>query len=160
MSFADTFTFARPNAAPYRAANGRLATAAAGVARFDHLSDGTPMGLIVEAGAEMGQHDAVRLAAGVVPVPIGKPATVLHEIATADGDVSRRAHYTLTSVATVNACLAQIGLHRIVAVVAGFLPIRSGTVAYRRRRWTPPAIVVLADGTPVALRDGLQLLAG
>lgn len=160
MSFAGTFAFARPNAAGYRAANGRLATAAPNVPRFDHLSDGTPVGLIVEAGAEMGQHDAVRLAAGVVPVAIGMPATVLHEIATGDGEVIRRAHYTLASACTVNACLAQIGRHRIVAVVPGFLPIRSGTVAYRRRRWSPPAVVVLADGTPIALRDGLQLVAG
>ncbi len=160
MSFAATFSFARPKAAPYRAADGRTTVAAVDQPRFDHQSDGSAIGLLVEAGSEMGQHDAIRLRAGTIALDAGEKATVLHEIAAADGSIARRAHYTLAAASTVDACLAQIGRHRLIAVVAGFLPIRSRVVAYRGRRWTPPAIVVLADGTPISLRSGLQLLAG
>ncbi|MCP3735974.1 hypothetical protein M9979_13960 [Sphingomonas sp. RP10(2022)] len=159
MSFATTFTFARPNAAPYRAADGRMAIAAIDAPRLDHRPDGSPIGLLVEAGSEMGQHDAIRLRDGMISLDGGEKATVLHEVAGADGAIVRRAHYTRAAQATVNACLAQLGRHRLIAVVPGFLPIRSSTVAYRGRRWTPPAIVTLADGTPISLRVGLQLLA-
>lgn len=160
MTFAGTFTFARPNAAPYRAADGRTLVAAPGVPRFDHLSDGTALGLVVEAGSDMGQQDAVAVRPGAMAIVRGVKATVLHERMDVGGAIVRRAHYTLDATVTANACLAQLGRHRLLAVVEGFLPIRGAVVAYRGRRWSPPAVIVMADGTPISLRAGVQLLAG
>ncbi len=156
MKFADLFAFARPNAAPYRRADGSLVTAAIDAPRFDHDPGGVSLGLLVEAGAEMGQHDRVTLRA---PVAIEGATTVFHETINAAGAIVRRAHYTLNASATINACLAQVARHRAIGAVAGFLPIRAGVVAYKGKRWTPPAIITLADGRPIELAAGLRLLA-
>lgn len=155
MSFATAFAFSRPTSALYRRPDGSLTVAAPNGPRFDHDAGGVPLGLLVEAGAEMGQHDRVTLRA---PVAIDGAATVFHEIVDATG-LQRRAHYTLNVSGTVNACLAQIGHHRAIGAVAGFVPIRSGIVAYLGKRWSPPAIVTLANGQAVALANGLRLLA-
>lgn len=155
MSFAGQFIFGRPTAAPYRKSDGTLAVAAPDAARFDHDAGGVALGLLVEAGTEMGQHDRITLRA---PIAIEGAATVFHEIADATG-IQRRAHYTLDATATVNACLAQLGHHRAIGAVAGFVPIRSGIVAYQGKRWSPPTVVTLADGRAVTLANGLRLLA-
>jgi len=155
VSFAALFAFQRPSVAPYRKSDGTLSVAPADVPRFDHDAGGSPLGLLVEAGAEMGQHDSIALRA---PVPIEGAATVFHEVANADG-IQRRAHYTLNATATVNACLAQVCHHRAIGAVAGFVAIRSGVVAYQGKRWTPPAIVTLADGKAITLANGFRLLA-
>ena len=156
MSFATFFVFRRPRAAPYRRGDGTLTIAAVDVPRFDHERGGGARGLLVEAGSEMGQHDQVTLRA---PIAIEGPGTIFHEIEDSAGAVQRRAHYSLNTTATVAACLAQLGHHRTIGAVPGFVPIRSGAVAYKNKRWSPPTIVTLADGRAIALADGLLLLA-
>lgn len=157
MSFANVFRFGRPTVSNYRGPGGGRVQADVDVPRFDHDAGGAPIGLLVDLGSEMGQHDAVALAEAVVPAG---PATVLHETAGDDSVIVRRAHYTLDANITIDACLRQAGHHRSVGAVAGFVKIRDGVVPYRGKRWAPPAVIVLADGRAIGIDAATALLTG
>lgn len=157
MSFAGAFDFTRSVAAAYRDGNGSRQTAAIDTPRFDHERDGTPLGLLVEAGPQPGQRDRVALAAAVA---ISGPATVLHALRGADGVVVRRAYYTLGATATINACLKQAGHHVAIGAVPGYLPGRDGAVFYRRHSWAMPAVITTSAGVGVGTGDARPLLAG
>lgn len=149
--FADRFDFRRSRAATYRNANGAPALAAVDQPRFDHDATGQPIGLIVDAGPELGQQDRVMLRAAIA---IDGAATVLHAITRADGSIERHAYYTRDATATVQALLGVAARHRAIGAVAGFLP-RTGTVVrYRGRDWSAPGVIVTPAGAPIGTTTG------
>lgn len=146
--FADTFTFSRPVEAPVRDGRGNLATAAVDAPRFDHDEAGVRAGLLVSYLDTAGQADRCAVIAGDWEVE--GDATVLHEYAAADGTIVRRAFYTRSVRAMVNAVLMADCHHRIIGAVPGLLKNRDGFVRYRERQWALSAFL----GTGV---DGEQL---
>lgn len=131
--FAETFTFARPNAAAHRNAAGVVVSAAVNVARFDHEPDGTAKGLLIEGGADMGQQDVLVTAAGW-EVGVEK-AMVLHEYE-ADGEIKRAAFYTNQAKALADNCLASVAHHREIIVLDGWKRNRGGYVRFDGRNWS------------------------
>ena len=85
---------------------------------------------------------------------------MLHAIRRLDGQLVRRAHYTMLASATIDACLREAGWHRMIGAVPGFVAIRGGSVIYRNQRWSPPGVVVLADGRAIGVAEALPLLGG
>ncbi|RYY25230.1 MAG: hypothetical protein EOP62_14305 [Sphingomonadales bacterium] len=155
MTFATLFDFKRPHVADYRNANGAIVTAAIDAPRFDHDLAGSPIGLVVEPGPDLGQHDRVSLAAAIA---IDGPATVFQAITLPDGSTLRRAVYTRDVTATVNALLRVAGRHQAIGAVGGFIAIRNGAVRYRGKSWTPPAVIA-ADAALLAGGHDRPMLA-
>lgn len=157
MRFAATFVFSRPTVAPYRRRDGGPAQAGVDAPCFDHDAGGQARGLLVEPREAFGQHDAVRLRAPVMPAG---PATVFHARTGTGGSIERRAHYSVDATRTIDALLLQVGPHRLVGAVAGFVPVRRGAVHYRNAVWATSGVVALPDGTVIGLAAALALLAG
>lgn len=132
LPFANSFTFKRPNAAPYLHAFGTFQSADADEARFDHDANGQRLGLLVEAGPSNGAHDDVQIRSG--DWEVAGDATVLFEYQDAGG-ISMRAIYTQNVRQTVNVCLQNMGHHRTIGAVAGYLPNLGGYVKYANRNW-------------------------
>lgn len=131
--FNDTFDFTRPVTAPVRGADGELAIAAIDAPRFDHDEDGVRTGLLVGFLDTLGQSDRCAVVAG--DWEIEGAGTVLHEYADAADTIVRRAFYTDSVRAMVNAVLRVDGHHRIIGAVPGHLRNRGGFVRYRERDW-------------------------
>lgn len=161
-AFADTFTFTRPVAAPVRNADGAQIEAAIDAPRFDHADDGARLGLLVEAGAELGQGDRVRFDGDQLDELAGERATVLHARRLADGSIERRAWFTRDAVATLDAVLSQEAHHISVAALPGYLPAKiSAGVAiarYRRLDWQLVGGIAVAPGIALGDADGRALI--
>lgn len=155
--FDEAFVFTRAIAGPVRGEDGVLDSAAPDVPRFDHDELGGRVGLLVAPGETLGQADRCAVIAG--DWEINGAATVLHEYADEEGVIIRRAFYTRSVRATVNAVLRVAGHHRLIGAVPGFLRNEGAEVQYREREWK----VDVRIGTGVAdevLGDGSGALAG
>lgn len=154
MAFADEFVFARAIAAPVANAIGVISEAGVNVPRFGYF-DGLAIGLIVEAGAALGQNDSARLAAGVMAaagVGAGVKATVLHAWRQ-EGSAALicDAHYTANAEAMIDGCLARVGWHAQIQVVAGYLHNWGGWVWAFGAQWNLAGVIgtgsaLIADG--------------
>lgn len=150
------FAFTRPTAAAYRNGAGALVEAGIDAPRFDHLPDGTPRGLLVEPGEQLGLADRARLDPLMLPAALlSARATVLHALDTGTGLV-RRAWYSEDAKATIDACLSIAGHHASIGVIAGYRArqgsrFEPGFVRYRRQSWALTR--VLAANTVAALAD-------
>lgn len=161
-SFADTFVFSRNRTAQYRDKAGALTTAAVDAPRFDHDVDGTPKGLLVEAGPENGQHDAIKSVAGW-DAGVDK-AMVLHEYQFPDGTIRRAAFYTRNVKATVDACLNCAVHHREIIAFDGWKRNRGGFVRFNGHNWFLGEAIAVRSGplvSPVLADDqGRSLIEG
>lgn len=158
--FGETFTFSRPIAAPYRDANGNLQSAPMDSPRFDHEPDGTAKGLLVESGAEIGQHDALKTVAGWDVV---KKGMVLHEYEH-DGVVRRVAFYTENVKAMTDACLRWTVHHREIIALDGWKRNRGGYVRFDGRNWPLGGALAVQPGplpsAVLAAEAGKPLIEG
>ncbi|MFN3749252.1 MAG: hypothetical protein ACK4SJ_11255 [Sphingorhabdus sp.] len=152
-TFANTFDFSRPIAASYRDATGAVAIAGPDEPRFDHDPDGDRLGLWVTRGDEPLQHDALTVFSG--DWEIAGATTVLWEFSLDDGIIRRRAIYSTTVRATIDACLNTLCHHRVIGAVAGFLPNLGpefeGYVKYRNKVW--PLGFPIGDGAGNVIAD-------
>ena len=168
------FEFARSEAAQVRGSDGVPISAPANTPRFDHGADGSPRGLLVARGAELGGQDRVTLDALMLPVELVesdsldlRAATVYHafvpfqpEERSADEfakAVTRRAIYTREAKRTIDALLKQEGHHLSIGVHSGFAPNQDGFVRYRGALWQLPS-GLSADGGSIEARPGAPLL--
>ena len=158
LSFAQTFTFSRADPAPVRDAAGMTVIAAPDVPRFDHDGAGLALGLLVEGGETVGQADRCLARAG--DWEVAGEATVFHELVDGAGVLVRRALYSLSVRATVNALLASGGHHRSIGAVAGYLRNQGGFVRFRDLDWelshaiAADATRAIGDEAGRALVDG------
>lgn len=154
--FASAFDFARSEAASCRDATGTEQLLAADLPRFDHDDNGTPLGLLIGSGEDLGGGDRTAIDPLMLPEELltgsDRAATVFHLFDPGTGPV-RRAWYSRNALATVNALLDQVGHHIAIGVVAGFRPREddggAGLVRYRGQAWTLPGLL----GSP-AINDG------
>jgi hypothetical protein len=158
LPFNQTFTFSRPGVAPVRGPDGALTIAAANTPRFDHSSEGEPLGLLVEPGDLMGQADRCRAIAG--DWDNAAEATVLHEYLDPEGLLQRRAIYTIKVRATINALLSTVGHHRRVGAVPGYLKNAGGHVRFRDNDWQLPAAIATAANQVLEDAGGRVLVDG
>ncbi len=150
LTFEETFVFARPIAAEHRDAAGEIVEAAIDAPRFDHDEAGARLGLLVEGGPYFGAADRVSVPPG--DWEIAGPATVFHELAGEDDVPVRRAYYTRSARASVNAILATAGHHRQIGAAAGHFRNLGGHVRYREQIWQLP--VAIGDGDGAFISDG------
>lgn len=160
LSFAQTFTFARSVEAPYRDAGGAIVTAAIDEPRFDHDAQGNRLGLLIEAGAAIGEHDAVQVRPG--DWEMGSQATVMIEWAEA-GVVRRRALYSTDVRQTVNACLRICGHLRSLIAVPGYLrnygdDAVPGFIRYRSMEFPLGGAIDAGDGFALGDDEGRIIL--
>lgn len=163
------FTFARSEAAVYRAADGSEAEAAIDAPRFDHDDLGNPRGLLISPGSDMGRQDRTAIDPLILPADIvegegaaDRDVTIFHAFRPAqDGEpdqtafeagIEYRAWYARDAAARIDALLRQPGHHLTIGVVRGFRPNSNGSVWYRGRFWQLPGAVrtgsaALTDGT-------------
>ncbi len=159
------FAFTRPTAAAYRNGAGALVQAAIDVPRFDHLADGTPRGLLVQPGDNLGQADRVRLDPLMLPEDLlAARVTVLHALDIGAGLV-RRAWYSQDAKATIDACLSIAGHHVSIGVIAGYRArqgskFEPGFVRYRRRSWSLTRALAASASAALADDDGHPLIGG
>lgn len=147
VHFAAWFDFTRPTQMPYRDAAGALQTADVDEVRFDHEADATPLGLLVERGAALGQSDRVTLQAGALDEYLETDCTVLHATILDDGSVERRAWYTHDPEKTINAMLGTVGHHASIGVIPGYRENKGGYVRYRGFSWYLPGFIAVGDGS-------------
>lgn len=146
MAFADSFTFTRASTGAYLDASGNPQVAAVGVARFDHLADGTSLGLLMQGQPETGTPDqvaAIDTGWGAVT------STILHEHMTPEGLVMNRAMYSATPLAAVNGLLRTKGWHRRITVVPALLNNVNGQVSYAGKLWTIYGLIQAAAGVVI-----------
>lgn len=157
------FAFVRPTAAAYRNGAGAIVLAAADTPRFDHLGDGTPLGLLVQPGEQLGQADRVRLDPLMLPEDlIAGRVTVFHALDIGTGLV-RRAWYSEDAKATIDACLSIAGHHQAIGVIAGFRArqggrFEAGFVRYRRQSWSLTRVLAANAGAALTDDDGRPLI--
>lgn len=151
------FDFSRPNVAPYRNGAGELVDAAIDAPRFDHDDAGASTGLIVEPGAMLGQADRARLQPGAIGAT---KATVLHAWSGADGEIVRRAWYTIDPQATIDACLGQAAHHLSIGAVPGYRPNLGGFVRYRGLNWQLTDLLGAGGDIAIGDEDGRALIGG
>lgn len=151
LSFAQTFAFARPRPAPVRGADGAVTIAAADIPRFDHDGAGARLGLLVDAGETLGQADRCRVLPGAWES--AGFATVLHELLDPAGQLIRRALYSETPRAAVDALLSSAGHHRRIGAVPGYLRNLGGYVRYRELDWLLPAAIAATPAPARAIAD-------
>lgn len=142
------FTFSRSEAAIYRNAAGIEQTAPINAARWDHAADGTPLGLLIGAGSDLGHNDRIAIDPLILPATLAdfttvgaSDATVLHHFDDGTGAM-RRAWYTRNARATIDALLAQQGHHLSIGVIPGLRAPENGYVRYRGEAWVPPPLLV------------------
>lgn len=145
-----SFAFSRSVAGAYRTDAGLAAIAPPGAPRFDHDMNGEPLGLLVEAGARLGEGDRLQVVTAGWAF-LGE-ATVLHAFTPIGGGLTHRAFYTLDPRATVDALLGAAGYHRSIGAVPGFLRNKGGLVRYRSIDWRLPGAMVTPSGE--AVHDG------
>lgn len=146
MAFADSFTFTRPRTGSYLDASGNPQVAADDTPRFDHLADGTPLGLLVEGQPEFTTADqaaAIDTGWGAVT------STVLHEHMTPEGLVMNRAMYSAAPLAAVNGLMRIKGWHRRITVVPTLLDNIGGQVAFAGKAWTIYGLIQVNAGTVI-----------
>lgn len=149
------FDFVRPTIADFIDASGETAEAPIDAPRFDHLVDGTPIGLLVEPGDAFGLADRARLQLDA----IGATATtVFHARREADGSTIRRAWYSRNPQATIDACLGQEGHHLSIGVVPGYRPNLGGFVRYRDIDWQLTDLLGAGEGAALGDDDGRALI--
>ena len=159
------FAFTRPTAAAYRNPGGALVEAAIDAPRFDHLPDGTPRGLLVETGDQLGQADDVRLDALMLPEDLlSARVTVLHALDMGAGLV-RRAWYSEDAKATIDACLSIAGHHVSIGVIAGYRArqgsrFEPGFVRYRRQSWALTRVLAASSIAALGDEGGRPLIGG
>ncbi|VWX62572.1 hypothetical protein [Sphingorhabdus sp. 109] len=164
--FAVAFTFARPLAAAYRDANGDSQSAAIDTPRFDHDSDGNPLGLLVEGGPYLGQADRTLIDPLMLPENIvGEEVTILHSMTDIDGTIIRRAWYSRDAIAMINGLLAIAGRHAEIGLIAGFRenkgePDETGYVRYRGQSWHLVPLISATGGVFLADAAGRPLIGG
>lgn len=141
------FDFTRPTQQPYTDADGAPQTADVDEPRFDHAGDGTPLGLLVERGAALGQSDKAVLQAGALDAYLEIDCTVLHARILDDGTVERSAWYTHDPETTINAFLGTVGHHASIAVIPGYRENKGGYVRYRGFSWYLPGFIAVGDGS-------------
>jgi hypothetical protein len=151
LHFDETFAFARPIAAEHRDAAGDLVEAAAGDPRFDYDEAGMALGLLIEGGPYFGAADRASVLAGDWEI-LG-PATVFHDFAAAGGQPERRAYYSRSARATIDALLGEAGHHRRIGAIPGHLRNLGGFVRYRNETWHLPAAIGDSDGALVSDGD-------
>ena len=151
MGFSDVFTFSRSRAGQYLDPNGLQQTAAANQPRFDHLSDGTPRGLLIEGRPEFETADQVAAIGGGWT---GTTSTILHEHETAEGVLMRRAMYSTTPLAAVNGMLRTKGWHRRIAVVPTLLDAVNGLIPYDGVEWTLYGLIKVDAATVIGAAPG------
>ncbi|MBD3728752.1 MAG: hypothetical protein IE933_03520 [Sphingomonadales bacterium] len=168
--FGVAFTFARSEAGNFTDAGGILQLAPIDVPRFDHADDGTPRGLLVTPGSDLGRQDRTAIDPLMLPLdlvagtdPAAREATVFHcfrpeptpEAADAfDAGIQRRALYSRDAARTIDALLRQPGHHLAIGVVAGFRPNLGGFTRFRGQQWILTGKLaavggVLGDGSSV-----------
>lgn len=158
------FDFARSVAAPVRDGDGVVSDAPINAPRFDHDETGTPLGLLVTAGADFGQRDRLTLDPLILPEDLAtsdesmeRECTVLH-VFTPEGasDPTYRAWYSRAAQRTIDSLIQQIGHHRSIGVLDGFRENRGGIVRYRQRDWQlANPLAVGSNALPVrVLSDG------
>jgi hypothetical protein len=157
------FAFTRPNAAAYRNAAGAIVLAGTNAPRFDHLSDGTPRGLLVQPGQQLGQADRVRLDPLMLPedLLVGR-VTILHALDIGAGIV-RRAWYSENAKATIDACMSIAGHHVSIGLIAGYRArqgskFEPGFVRYRRLSWSLTRAIAATQAAALADDDGRPLI--
>jgi hypothetical protein len=136
--FSAWFDFGRPNAAPFRNQFGQRVNAEPNLPRFDHDEGGTPIGLLIGPGPELGQSDRARLQLDAIGAT---KATVLHAIRENSGVIVRRAWYSIDPQATIDACLSQAGHHFSVGAVPGYRPNLGGFIRYRGANWLLTGVI-------------------
>lgn len=154
------FTFARAEAGTYRDASGSAVVAPVNVPRFDHAEDGTPLGLLVDRGSDIGQGERLALDPLILPVelvesdkPEDRMATVFHRWLPEGATAERRdAWYTRNAPAAIDALMRQAGHHRAIGVTRGFAIQRNGEVRLRTGSWRTAGYLLATPGA--ALTDG------
>lgn len=156
--FADTFVFSRGDRGAYRDADGVDRIARMDVPRFDHDADGAALGLLVEGRPLRWSPDRLSIQDGDWAEPRG---TVLHEFATPDGTVKRRAWYAPTDpAAAVDACLSIAAHHREIAYLPTLLRNRGGYVRWGRRDWSLGGLILAEANVALVQTAALILLEG
>lgn len=159
LPFYNIFDFARPTAAPYRNRFGQTVNAVVNIARFDHDSDNTRRGLLIEAGAAAGAHDMVTVKPG--DWEISGKATVMFEYED-DSGIHRRAIYSLNMRETVNACMNIVGHLRKIGAVTGYLANVGGDfegyVRYANADWFLGSAIDAGDGFVMSDADGRVMI--
>lgn len=164
------FSFGRSQTSTVRDESGNWVSLAADVPAFDHDADGAALGLLIGEGDDVGQQDRASLIALMLPAalvsgdtPAERDATVFHRF-DAGGGEQRRAWYSRSAVATIDALLGQRGHHKEIGVVAGLRPNEGGIIHYRGEVWLLPELIaagggVLADalGRPLVRSGAVQL---
>lgn len=159
------FAFTRPTAAAYRNGAGALVEAGIDAPRFDHLPDGTPRGLLVEPGEQLGLADSARLDPLMLAEDLlSARVTVLHALDTGGGLV-RRAWYSEDAKATIDACLSIAGHHVSIGIIAGFRArqgsrFEPGFVRYRRQSWSLTRVLAASSLAALGDEDGRPLIGG
>lgn len=161
--FATAFDFGRTEAGTYRGPDGVAINGVSGEPRFDHDIEGSPRGLLVKAGYELGGGDRVAIKTTALPVgvfdqltPGASDVTILHRYAPAVTDESawteiRRAWYSRNAKAAIDALLASEGHHLEIGVVRGFRRNIGGVVRYRDAVWQLAGVLLVGSA---ALTDG------
>ena len=171
--FGIAFAYSRSEPAPYRDDAGVVRMAPADAPRFDHDENGRALGLLIGAGGDIGGRDRISLEPEMLPLTIlpspimpKPPVTVLHCFDSGNGE-ERRAWYSRDPAGTVNALMRQVGHHKSIGIVPGFLPNRlqpfgelpalRGYVRYRDQFWVLPGIFA-SDGKAITDGEGRPLL--
>jgi hypothetical protein len=159
--FATAFLFSRSEAAAYTDAAGAAQSAAIDTPRFDHDEDGTPRGLLVTAGTDIGRQDRVAIDAAALPEGMldatllsDRDATVFHTFVPLGADAwvpERRAWYTRNAKATIDGLLAQAGHHLEIGVIPGLRANLGGYCRLRGQVWLlPPGLAADSSGAALA----------
>lgn len=160
------FSFTRSAAVAYLDAAGVLRTAAIDQPVFDHDEAGTPLGLRVARGVELGQEDRPRLDPLILPAdivesvdPAEREVTVFHHWLPEGAAAERRdAWYSRNAVAAIDALGRQAGHHLAFGVVRGFVPNRDGETRLRAQTWRLAGYLLASASTGRVLTDGAQPL--
>lgn len=149
------FDFVRPTVAEFVDDDGDTVEAPIDTPRFDHLVDGTPIGLLIEPGDAFGQADRARLQPDAIGATV---TTVFHARRAADGTIVRRAWYTRNPQAMIDACLGQEGHHLSIGAVPGYRPNLGGFVRYRDIDWQLTDLLGAGAGAALADDNGRGLI--
>jgi hypothetical protein len=158
------FSFSRPIAADFVSAAGTIQNAAVDAPRFDHDTNGDPLGLLIEGGPVLGQADRVKIDPLMLAEDIvGQEVTVFHARTMPDGTVERRAWYSRDAIATINGLLAGVGRHHSIGLIAGFRenkggPEETGYVRYRGQSWQLAELLAVGDGKLLSDEAGRPLI--
>lgn len=130
-----------------RDAAGAAIVAPADTPRFDHDEEGTPLGLLLASGVELGGGDRMTIDPLILPAdiltsiePFGRNVTVFHHFDGGAG-AERRAWYSRDPETTINRLLQMSGHHLQIGLARGFRPNEGGYARYRGFRWRLPNLI-------------------